>query len=68
MTWPQGPTRPDLPLHPVPGAGQWLTVEGQPGHFAWCEHKKQPSSLRAALNPWGKEQSILHDVTVLKTA
>lgn len=46
--------------------GQWFSKTCG-GTLAWCEHKKQPSSLRAALKLRGTEQSMLHDVTLLQT-
>lgn len=59
---------PDLPLHRVLWRRAVVHKDlWRDSRATWCEYKKQSSSLRAALNLWGKEQSILHDVTLLKT-
>lgn len=60
---------PDLPLHRVlwGRAVVHKDLGRTAGPLAWCEHEKQPSSLRAAFSLWGTEQSILHDLTLLKT-
>lgn len=67
-TWTQGLTLTCLFTGCSGGGQRFIKTCGETaGPLSWCKHKKQPHALRAALNLWGTEQSILHDVTLLQT-